>query len=309
MVNKAGTIASIIFALILGGACSEGGSAGGGAGTITDRAGRQVTLRGPINRVVSTAPSNTEIIFDLGMADKLVAIDVHSANIPGLPDGLPLLDFFFPDAEVILALKPDVIIASGHNPTGTGDDPFRLLGEAGIPAVYIPMSKSVEDIYLDIAFIAELLGAREEGEMLVGSTRAAVAEIADAAARVETKKTVYFEISPYPDMMTFGAGSYIDDMISTVGAINVFGNEDWLVIPGAEALIARNPDVILTNVNFIDDPVGEIKNRPGFNHIAAVINDRVHQIDNDSSVRPSARILKAMREMQRAVYPELNVQR
>jgi len=295
----------MIFVFVFGVSCRESEST---AGTITDRVGREVTLRGPINRVVSTAPSNTEIIFDLGMADKLVAIDVHSANIPGLPAGLPLLDFFFPDAEVILALQPDIIIASGHNPTGTGDDPFRLLGEAGIPAVYIPMSKSIEDIYLDIAFVAELLRAREEGGMLVDSMRAGIAEITDAAARVETKRTVYFEISPYPEMMTFGAGSYIDDMISTIGATNVFGNENWLVSPGAESVIARNPDVILTNADFIDDPIGEIKNRPGFNHIGAVINNRVYLIDKDSSVRSSARILKAMREMLRAVYPELYVQ-
>jgi len=274
---------------------------------IVDRAGITVKINGPINRIVSTAPSNTEIISDLGQAHRLIAIDVHSANIAGLPAGLPLLDFFRPDAEVIINLEPDIIIASGHNPTGTGEDPFRLLREMGIPVVYISMSKSIEEIYNDIAFIAELLQAGKEGEALINSMKAQVGEIAQnaerRAARTESKRTVYFEISAAPDMMSFGKDSFIDDMISAIGARNIFGNEDWLVMPSAEAVISRNPDVILTNVNYIDNPIGEIKSRPGFNHINAVINDRVFYVDNDSSSRPSSRIILALRQMAEAVYP------
>jgi iron complex transport system substrate-binding protein len=272
---------------------------------ITDRSGRQVVINGPINRVVSTAPSNTEIITDLGQAHKLVAIDIHSANVTGIPDGLPLLDFFYPDAEVIINLEPDIIIANGHNPTGTGEDPFRLLREMGIPVVYIPMSKSIDDIYKDIAFIANLLQAQKKGGEAIDSMKQQIAEINQKAARPTTQKTVYFEISAAPDMMTFGKGSYINDMISVIGARNVFENENWLVMPGAESVIERNPDVILTNVNYIPDPINEIKSRPGFEHINAVKNNCVYQIDTDSSVRPSTRIIFALRQMSRAVYPEL----
>ena len=272
---------------------------------ITDRSGRQVKLNGTINRVVSTAPSNTEIITDLGMADKLVAIDIHSANVTGIPEGLPLLDFFYPDAEVIIKLEPDIIIASGHNPTGSGEDPFRLLREMGIPVVYIPMSKSIDDIYKDIAFIAGLLQAQKKGEEVIVSMKAQIAELSQRGSREDTKRKVYFEISAAPEMMTFGKGSYIDDMISVIGARNVFGNDNWLIMPGAESIIERNPDVILTNVNYIPDPINEIKNRPGFEHINAVINNCVYQIDTDSSVRSSTRIILALRQMSNAVYPEL----
>jgi iron complex transport system substrate-binding protein len=272
---------------------------------IVDRSGRTVKISGAVNRVVSTAPSNTEIITDLGQAHKLVAIDRHSANVAGIPEGLPQLDFFYPDAEVIINLEPDIIIASGHNPTGTGEDPFRLLREMGIPVVYISMSAGIDEIYNDIAFIAEILRVQKEGERLINSMKTQIDETAKMTANAENIKTVYFEISAAPDMMTFGKGSYINDMISVIGAVNVFENENWLVMPGAEAVISRNPDVILTNVNYIDDPTGEIKSRPGFNHINAVINNRVYQIDTDSSVRPSARIILALRQMSRAVYPEL----
>ena len=276
---------------------------------IIDRAGRTVHIQGtPFNRIISTAPSNTEIIVDLGQAHRLIAIDVHSENISGVPAGLPLLDFFYPDAEVIINLQPDIIIASGHNPTGTGEDPFKLLQEMGIPVVYISMSKSIEDIYLDIEFIADLLQAQKEGEELIRTTRAQVSQIADKAAQTAiniNKPTVYFEISAAPYMMTFGYDSFIDDMISVIGAFNIFGNEHWLVMPGAESVIDRNPDVIITNVNYIDDPIEEIKNRPGFNHINAIINNRVYQIDTDSSSRPSARIVLALQQMAQAVYPGL----
>jgi iron complex transport system substrate-binding protein len=272
---------------------------------IVDRSGRTVKINGPINRIVSTAPSNTEIITDLGQARKLVAIDRHSANVAGIPGGLPQLDFFYPDAEVIINLTPDIIIASGHNPTGSGEDPFRLLREAGIPVVYISMSKSIDDIYEDIAFIAGLVQAQKKGEEVINSMKAQIAEISQKTARIDAKRAVYFEISAAPDMMTFGKGSYINDMISAIGARNIFEHDNWLVSPGAESVIERNPDVILTNVNYIDDPIGEIKSRPGFEHINAVINKRIYQIDTDSSVRPSTRVILALRQMSQAVYPEL----
>jgi iron complex transport system substrate-binding protein len=272
---------------------------------ITDRSGRTVTVKNKINRIISTAPSNTEIITDLGQAHKLVAIDRHSVNVDGFLKSLPQLDFFYPDAEAIIKLEPDIVIASGHNATGTGEDPLRILREVGIPVVYISMSKSINEIYNDIAFIADILHVQKEGERLINSMKAQIDDIAKKTASIENKKTVYFEISAAPDMMTFGKGSYIDDMISVIGARNVFGNENWLVMPGAEPVIERNPDVILTNVNYIPDPIGEIKSRPGFEHINAVVNNRVYQIDTDSSVRPSTRIILALRQMSSAVYPEV----
>jgi len=281
--------------------------------TVTDPLGRSVVIGRSVNRVISTAPSNTEIIVDLGLAYKLVAIDRHSADIeapadyPQIPEGLPLLDFFYPDAEVIINLAPDLIIASGHNPTGTGDDPFRLLSEMGIPVIYISMSKTIEDIYHDIAFIAELLQAEKEGEELIDKMKMEIQSITEIILNyplLTTHYSLYFEISAAPDMMTFGKDSFIHDMISIIGARNIFENETWLVTPSAEAIIERNPDVILTNVNYLDDPIGEIKSRPGFNHINAVMNNRVYQIDTNSSVRASARIVLALRQMAEAVYNE-----
>ena len=279
---------------------------------MSDRSGRSFVISGPLNRIVSTAPSNTEIIADLGMAHKLVAIDRHSANVkapegyPEIPGDILLIDFFFPDAEVLIALQPDIIIASGHNATGSGDDPFKLLRDMGIPVVYISMSRSIDDIYDDIAFIADLLQIHEKGNKVISSMKEQIQNIIEALPHSSSPPpSLYFEISPAPDMITFGRDSFIDSMISALGAVNIFAHDNWIVNPQAEAIIERNPDIILTNVTFIDDPIGEIKRRPGFEHINAVIHNRVYQIDTDSSVRPSPRIILALRQMAEAIYPEV----
>ena len=304
-------LTKIILLFVLGSVvlCGCTGRESSESRVVYDRAGIMVDIGRPINRIISTAPSNTEIIAYLGMADKLVAIDRHSANVmapdgyPGIPDNLPLLDFFFPDPEVIINLEPDIIIATDLNTGGSGEDPFRLLREMGIPVVYISTSMSIEDIYKDIAFIADLLLVSHKGEEVVNAMKVVITEITQRTAYIENQATVYFEISPAPDMFTFGRDSFLDDMVSAIGAKNIFAHDIWFVRPSAESIIERNPDVILTNVNYIEDPIGEIKNRPGFEHINAVINNRVYQIDADSSSRPSPRIILALRQMSYAVYP------
>jgi len=270
-----------------------------------EKSGKTIAINGPINRIVSTAPSNTEILLDLGLADKLVAIDKYSADTTGLPGGLVQIDFSYPDAEAILSLEPDIIIASGHNTTVSGDDPFRILREMGIPVTYISMSKSISGIYNDIAFIAELLDVKDRGDALIASMKAQVDEINRKTAQAKIKRSVYFEISALPEIFTFGRDNYINDMITVINGRNIFENDNWVLSPSIEAIIERNPDVIITSVDYLEDPIGEIKSRDGFNHISAVKNNRIYQIDNNSLVRPSARIVLALNQMARSVYPEL----
>ena len=272
---------------------------------LPDRSGRTFVINGPINRIVSAAPSNTEIIVDLGLAGKLVAIDRYSADIKGLPAGLVTIDFSYPDAEAILALKPDIIIANGHNPTVSGDDPFRLLKEMGIPVAYIPMSKSINDICEDIAFVADLLSVQKAGEALISSMKTQIDELTQKTSQAKIKRSVYFELSAAPEIFTFGKDSYINDMITAIGGRNIFADDNWIVTPSVEVIIERNPDVILTSVDYLKDPIGEIKSRDGFDHINAVKNNRVFRIDANSISRPSARILLALNQMAHCVYPEL----
>ena len=272
---------------------------------IKDREGNDVTMPDKIERIISTAPSNTEILVELGLADKLVAIDKYSSDVEGIPNDVEKIDFLNPDAEAIIGLEPDLIIASGHNKSGSSDDPFKLVKEAGISVVYIPSSESIQGIYDDINFIADITNTKENGQKIVDNMKSQINEIAKKGENIKDKKKVYFEIAPAPNLYSFGNSTFLNEMIELIGAENILKDENGWIAPSAESIIDKNPDVILTNVNYIDNPVQEIKDREGFENINAVKNNQVYQIDKNSSSRPSQHIIKALNEMAKAIYPDV----
>jgi iron complex transport system substrate-binding protein len=274
------------------------------AKTFVDREGNTVSISGEINKIISAAPSNTEIIIDLGLADKLVAVDKYSLEVEGVDQNLPLIDFFFPDAEAILGINPDVIISHGHNNLGAGDDPFKLIREAGIPVVYIPVSSDIDDICRDIEFIADVLNVSDRGKALTASMRRQLEEIAAIGRTIEDKKTVYFEISSDPNPASIGRDSYLDHFITIIGAQNIFADQNGIVFPGVESILNRNPEVIVTVTNDQYDPVEKMKARDGFEHVTAVKDDAIYLVDADSTLRPSTHILVALKQMAKAVYPD-----
>ena len=144
---------SILLCLML--VFAVGCSNDSGQKTITDREGNEVKVPNKIEKIISTAPSNTEILAGLGLADKIIAADTYSEGIEGLSKDTELMDFQTPDAEKIIELNPDIIIASGYNQVGSSEDPYKSVSDAGIPVVYIPSSNSIDGIYKDIAFIKE----------------------------------------------------------------------------------------------------------------------------------------------------------
>jgi iron complex transport system substrate-binding protein len=277
------------------------GCGGNGAAGRTDN--RTAEEGKAITRIISTAPSNTEIIAGLGLTDKLIAADKYSLDIPGVSQDLVRIDFFNPDAEAILTLNPDIIISNEHNAIG-GDDPFALIKEAGIRVVYIPTSFSIEGIYADIEFIAETLGVAERGAELTAAMKSRIEEIRKIGASIppEDKKSVYFEISPAPYLYSLGRNTFLNDMIETAGAKNIFEDITGWLAPGAEAIIEKNPDVILTSVNH-PEALEELKNRAGFEHIRAVLHNELYQIDANSASRPSQHIVIALSQMAKAIYP------
>ena len=272
-----------------------------------DREGNEFTLPKEIKTIVSTAPSNTEILVGLGLADKLVAVDTYSADVEGISSDLPKIDFTNPDAEALIALDPDIIIASGHNKIGD-DDPFALLKEAGITVVYIPSSYSIEGIYGDIEFISKVTKTEEKGKEIVDSMKSQIEVIREIGSKIEDKKKVYFEIGAGSGLYTFGKDTFLNEMIEVVGGENIFGNEKSWITVTPEAVIDANPDVILAN-----DPaknaagktaIEDIVSREGWDTITAVANGDVYQIDKNTSSRASQNIVKALKEMAKAIYPD-----
>lgn len=271
---------------------------------VTDREGTEVNIPTKIEKIISTAPSNTEVLMALGLGDKLVAIDKYSTDIEGINTELPQIDFLNPDAETIIGLEPDIVIASGHNKTGSVEDPFKAISEAGIPVVYIPSSDSIDGIYKDIEFIADVVNERSKGKEIVDDMKAQVEEIKAIGDTITDKKSVYFEISPAPYLSSFGKSTFLNEMIEIIGAKNIFENEEGWVSPTAEAIIDANPDVIITNAGYMDNPTEEIKSRDAWENINAIKNNEVYLVDQNASSRPSQNVIKALEQMAKAVYPE-----
>ncbi|MDR0877175.1 MAG: ABC transporter substrate-binding protein, partial [Treponema sp.] len=98
----------VLLSLVLLGACTPKSD----TVTVTDRSGNTVALRGERSRIISTAPSNTEILLGLGLGEKLIAVDTISGGITGVPANIALIDFSYPDGELIVGLDPDLIIAA-----------------------------------------------------------------------------------------------------------------------------------------------------------------------------------------------------
>ena len=271
---------------------------------VPDREGTEVNIPTKIEKIISTAPSNTEVLMALGLGDKLVAIDKYSTDIEGINTELPQIDFSNPDAETIIGLEPDIVIASGHNKTGSVEDPFKAISESGIPVVYIPSSDSIDGIYKDIEFIANVVNERSKGKEIVDDMKAQVEEIKAIGDKITDKKSVYFEISPAPYLSSFGKSTFLNEMIEIIGAKNIFENEEGWVSPTAEAIIDANSDVIITNAGYMENPTEEIKSRDAWENINAIKNNEVYLVDKNASSRPSQNVIKALEQMAKAVYPE-----
>ena len=204
----------------------------------------------------------------------------------------------------MVELDPDIVIASGYNQVGSSEDPYKSVSDAGIPVVYIPSSSSIDGIYKDIEFIAELVNEKDKGNEIIDSMKKDVESIKEIGSKIKDKKTVYFEIGPAPTLYSVGKDTFINEMIQIIGAKNIFADKDAWISPSEEAVIDANPDVILTNVNYVENPTEEIMSRTGWENITAVKDKAVYSIDANSSSRPTQNIIKALKEMAKAVYPD-----
>lgn len=269
-----------------------------------DPSGAQISVPDSISSMVILAPSITEMVVAMGQGEKIVGCDTQSAQLQGVAADLPAFDMTAPDAEQLIALKPDVLFLS--NMTYYDDAAaIQQLRQMGICVICIPTSESLEGIKSDIAFVASVLGAKAEGEAILSDLQAELDRVAEIGKTVTEKKKVYFEIAAAPSSYSFGSGVFLNEMLELIGAENILKDQQgWLAVE-AEAVVAANPDVILTNVNYLDDPVGELLSRDGWQGVSAIKEKQVYSIDNMSSTLPNQNIVKALREMAKAIYPEL----
>ena len=257
-----------------------------------------------IERIVTIGPSNTEIVVALGLGEKIVAADAFSFDVEGLPAHVPTnLDMLALDAEHLLSLMPDIVFITGIAMAGGTDDPLAPVSAAGINVVYVPSSDSVAAVIADILSIADALGVRESGEVLVANMQSEIEAVREISMTMSLLRTVYFELDP-DWLVTLGSGTFVNELINIAGGVNIFADHEGWLSTSAEVILQLNPDVILTSADYTPDPVGEILARPGFGVVTAVQDQNVHLITANYVSRPSHNITKALWEIARAIYPE-----
>ena len=268
-----------------------------------DRDGFPFTAPQNVNTIISIGPSNTEVLVALGFGEAIIQTDRFSADVPGISEDIATLDMMSLDLERIISLNPCVVFVTGMTRVGGEMDPLAAVSAVGITVVYMPSSASIAAIKEDILFIAAVMDVYENGATIVAEMAEEIEFFRQLGESVTEPRTVYFEISPAPFMFSFGSGTFLHEMIELVGAINVFSDQQgWLGVAD-EVLLDLNPDVILTSTDFLDDPIGEIKSRAGWDNITAVQNGDVFIINTSASNRPNHNIVIALREIAAAVHP------
>ena len=300
----------LVLVVMISAACSDSSSehelSSAQTRTITDREGYTITLPVEINSVVTLGPSVAEILVALGLGDRIIAADRFTDNVAGLGDGVTrdfgITDF---DPEYVIELAPQALIVGSMTRAGGAAGLLDSVNDAGIVVIYIPPSESIAAIFEDIRFLADIMGIPETGDNIVMNMQLEIDEVRGIAQTITAPRSVYFEISPAPWMWGTGSGTFLHEMIEIAGAVNIFAEQETgFFAVSEEVLLEANPDIILTSTEFIDDPISEIKSRPGFDTLSAVQNNAIFRIDTAASNRASPNIIIALWQIARTVYPE-----
>jgi iron complex transport system substrate-binding protein len=271
---------------------------------IVDMEGNTISVPEEIDKIMTLAPSITQVAQSMGFSDMIVGIDDYSTGYLLEPlEGVDIFDMQNPDNETILTLEPDIIFVTGMS-MKDGINPYQPLIDAGICVAVIPSANSLEKIMRDVEFLADCMGTPEKADIIVEKMKADIAEIKAIGDTITDKKTIHFEISALPYLYSFGSETFLDEMINLIGAVNVYGDQTSWISVSEESAIAANPDIILTSVYYIDDPEGEILSRSGWEAVTAVKNGTVHKFDSDQTDVPNQFVIEALYEMAKFVYPD-----
>lgn len=266
--------------------------------TITDGAGRQVTIAAEPRRVISVAPSNTELMFALGKGDLLVGRSDWDDYPPEAQEIESIGGFYSPDYEKIISLEPDLLLLT----SGSVEAREKLENDYGL-TTFVLNPSNFEELYEGILALGQVVNAQEAAEALVADMQREVEAIAGKVALAENRPVVFYQVWHDP-ITTAGPGSFIDDMIRIAGGTNAasFAGEPWPVI-SLEELVSADPDIIVTAS---EAAAREVRERPGWESIAAVKEGRVLGLpDENIVVRPGPRLIQGLQWFARNLHPEL----
>ena len=266
--------------------------------TITDDDGVEVTVAEKPERIVTFAPSMTEIVFALGLGDRLVGVsgpfDDYPAQAKDIEEVGGAGDFGVdPTIEKVVSLEPDLFLTIPG-----GDQWKQRLRDLDIPVVTLH-ADTLDDLLADIETVGELTGAVDEADTLA-TQMGADADAITASAETTGHVSCFFEVY-YPPLTTVGPNTFIYDLLERAGCDPVTEEAksdypEWSV----DDLVADGPAVYLVTPESAKS-VAAVAKRPGFAAIPAIEDDRVVLVDGDLVTRAGPRVIDGLRQLAEAL--------
>jgi iron complex transport system substrate-binding protein len=264
--------------------------------TITDDASRTVTVDAAPKRIVSLAPANTEIVYSLGILDRLVGVTTYDDYPSQVASIAKVGDFQTPNLEAIAAANPDLILVTG----GVQADVLSKLEGLGANVVVID-PQTVDGVMSAIGKVAKITGTVSAGRNVVDGMNQKLASVRLAlagGARIPT----FFEIGWNP-LYTAGPGTLIDDVIRRAGGENVVTKPGYVGY-SVEQLLKDKPEVYFGTQSSLGDATSLAK-RPGYAQVLLAAGNRVYALPDDLVSRPGPRIVDGIELMAKALHPDL----
>jgi len=271
---------------------------------ITDQLGRTVEFDKIPQKIISLAPSNTEILFALGLADRVVAVTDY-CNYPPEAEGKESIGgFSTPNIEKVVALSPDLILAASIHQT----EVIPTL-EAGGMTVFALAPKTLDEVLEAITLVGKITGTENEASKLVAEMQTKIKAVTDKTRNLtEAQKPRVFYVTWHDPLMTAGSGTLHDELIQKAGGTNVARDLTGYAGITLEAVIDANPEVIVAGVGMgtgADAPLQFAMNEQTLRNTDARLHNRVYAIDVDLAGRAGPRIVDALEQFAQFVHPEL----
>jgi iron complex transport system substrate-binding protein len=272
---------------------------------IADGLDREITLDEPAQRVVSLAPSNTEILFAIGAGEQVLARDEFS-DFPTQASDLPSVGGGFGDynLEAIVALQPDLVLAAEINTP----EQVKALEDLGLTVFFLPNPTSLEEMYQNLVTVAMLTGHSDDADELVEDLRDRVTKVEEEIHTSVDRPAVFYELDATDPSApwTAGAGTFINTLIVMAGGENIATDleGDYLQI-SVEELLVRDPQVILLGDAAYGVSPESVKERIGWSNINALSNDRIYSFDDNLVSRPGPRLVDGLEQLAMLIHPEV----
>lgn len=272
--------------------------------TFTDGLGREVSLSTPAQRIVSLAPSNTEILFAIGAGEQVVGRDELS-DYPEAASAVTSIGSAFQNlnTELIVSLKPDLVFAAEINTP----EQVKQLEDAGLTVYYLNNPTTLEGLYVNLELAAHLTGHEAEAAELVVSLKARVAAVDEKIAPLSSRFSVFYELDSTDPAKPFtaGKGTFITLLIERAGGYNIASGVDGYPQLSLEEIVAADPAFVILGDSMWGVTPESVATRPGWENLTAVKNGNVFPFDDNLVSRPGPRLVDGLEALAKLLRPEL----